>query len=106
MRVAAIDQGTTSTRVHVFEEGERPRSVHAVRHAQSYPRAGWVEHDPLELLSNVRACVEAAGRVEAIGLANQGESCMAWDAETGAPLSPVIVWQDSRTDDWIQRLKA
>lgn len=53
------------------------------------------KHDPLELLANVERCLEATGRVDAIGLANQGESCLAWDAITGEPLSPVIVWQDN-----------
>jgi glycerol kinase len=69
-----------------------------------------VEHDAAELLANIRSCAkiagEAAGRLAAIGLANQGESCMAWDAETGEPLSPVIVWQDNRTASAIERLRA
>jgi glycerol kinase len=100
MRVAAIDQGTTSTRLLVVADGVA-EIRHAVRHRQHHPRPGWVEHDPLELLANVRASVEAAGPVAALGLDNQGESCLAWDGATGEPLSPVIVWQDNRTSDTI-----
>ncbi|MDQ0391936.1 FGGY family carbohydrate kinase [Labrys monachus] len=106
MRIAAVDQGTTSTRVLVFEDDAPPRVAHAVRHRQSYPQPGWVEHDPLELLTNIEACLAAAGPVDAIGIANQGESCLAWDAVSGEPLSPVIVWQDNRTNDAIERLAA
>ena len=105
MRVAAIDQGTTSTRLLVVEDGVA-EIRHAVRHRQEHPRPGWVEHDPLELLANVRACAEAAGPAAAMGLDNQGESCLAWDGATGEPLSPVIVWQDNRTGEAIERLRA
>jgi len=106
MRIAAIDQGTTSTRVLVAGPGQAPRIVHAVRHAQLYAQPGWVEHDPVELLRNVTACLEAAGPVDAIGIDNQGESCLAWDAATGEAISPVIVWQDNRTGPAIERLRA
>ena len=95
-RIGAIDQGTTSTRILVAE-GDEFRIAASFGHATSYPRPGWVEQDPLEILANVRQCLDAAGRLDALGLANQGESCLAWDALTGEPLSPVIVWQDSRT---------
>ena len=105
MRIAAIDQGTTSTRVLVVEDGAMDIR-HAVRHRQHHPRPGWVEHDPDELLANIRTCVEAAGEVAAVGLANQGESCLAWDGRTGEPLSPVVVWQDNRTGDVVERLRA
>ncbi len=106
MSVAAIDQGTTSTRVLVAEPGGGAAIRHAVRHAQFHPKPGWVEHDPEELLANIRACLEAAGPIAALGLANQGESCLAWDAKTLQPLSPVIVWQDNRTTPELLRLKA
>lgn len=106
MRIAAIDQGTTSTRVLVADTSGGCAIAHSVRHGQRYPQPGWVEHDPLELLANVRACIEAAGPVDAIGIDNQGESCLAWDARSGEPLSPVIVWQDNRTHDTIGRLRA
>jgi glycerol kinase len=106
MRVLAIDQGTTSTRAFVFEGDAAPNSVASFRHRQIYPRPGWVEHDPLEILQHIKTCLEAAGPVDAVGIANQGESCLAWDAVTREPLSPIIVWQDRRTDSAIARLKA
>jgi glycerol kinase len=83
---------------------------HSIRHRQHRPQPGWVEHDAEELLGNVRICAEAgretAGALDAIGIANQGESCLAWDAVTGEPISPVIVWQDTRTADIVERLRA
>jgi glycerol kinase len=106
MRIAAIDQGTTSTRLLLAEEDGRLAVVHAAQHRQIYPRAGWVEHDPEELLAHVKACCDLARSAAAIGLDNQGESCLAWDAKTGSPLSPVIVWQDNRTTEATARLKA
>ncbi|MGA0561446.1 FGGY family carbohydrate kinase [Ancylobacter sp. VNQ12] len=99
MRVAAIDQGTTSTRCVVVDSGGEAKLVVSRTHAQRHPAPGWVEHDPEELLRNIRRVLAAAGPVDAIGIANQGESCLAWDALTGDPLSPVIVWQDARTAD-------
>lgn len=106
MRIAALDQGTTSTRVLVVtQEGSADIQL-SLRHQQHHPHPGWVEHDPLELLSNIQRCLEATGRVDAIGIANQGESCLAWDAKTGAPLSPVIVWQDNRTSAEIAQLRS
>jgi glycerol kinase len=103
--IVAIDQGTTSTRALRLENGQA-RIVHALRHAQHHPQPGWVEHDPEELLGNIRACLAAAGQAEAIGIANQGESCLAWDKVTGKALSPVIVWQDNRTAGEIEALRA
>ena len=97
MRIAAIDQGTTSTRVMVVEADGTATIPLAIRHAQHRPHPGWVEHDPEEVLASVVACVAAAGAVDAYGLDNQGESCLAWDALTGEALSPIIVWQDGRT---------
>jgi glycerol kinase len=105
MKILAIDQGTTSTRGMVTDSADG--SVHmvdSVRHAQHFPRPGWVEHDARELLDNVHACIRAAGPVDAIGLANQGESCLAWHAGTGEPLSPVIVWQDNRTAEQVDEI--
>ena len=98
MRILALDQGTTSTRGLVADDSGTAEIVHAVRHEQHFPEADRVEHEPRELLANLRAVIEAAGEVEAIALSNQGESCLAWDAMTGEPLSPVIVWQDRRTE--------
>jgi glycerol kinase len=105
VRIVAIDQGTTSTRaLAVDTQTGDVELVHSVRHAQSYPSAGWVEQDANELLANVKACLAAAGPADAIGIANQGESCLAWDAVSGAPLSPVIVWQDNRTAETVAAL--
>lgn len=105
MRVGAIDQGTTSTRVLVLEEGGEPRIVSRFEQRQHYPQAGWVEHDPEEILRHIRSSLAAAGRLDAIAIANQGESCLAWNGETGEALSPIIVWQDQRTGHVIERLK-
>ncbi|AFT86109.1 FGGY family carbohydrate kinase [Paraburkholderia phenoliruptrix] len=105
MRIAAIDQGTTSTRVLVADSNGGADIVHSVRHRQHHPQPGWVEHSPEELLSNLNACIEAAGTIDAIGIDNQGESCLAWDAESGEALSPVIVWQDNRTAELLKNLR-
>lgn len=106
MRIAAIDQGTTSTRILVVDEEGRGNVVHSARHAQHHKQPSFVEHDPEELIGHILDCIEAAGPLDAIGIDNQGESCLAWDAKTGEALSPVIVWQDSRTNEAILRLKA
>jgi glycerol kinase len=106
MRAVAIDQGTTSTRALVLGRSGAKKIVCTREHKQIYPRSGWVEHDPEELLRHVRDCLEAAGPVDAVGIDNQGESCLAWDAKTGEAISPVIVWQDRRTERTIEHLKA
>lgn len=104
-RIVAIDQGTTSTRAVVVQDGV-VRLAHSVAHRQSYPRQGWVEQDAEELIANVEACLDAAGPCDSLALANQGESCLAWDAETARPISPVIVWQDARTQGAVDKLAA
>ncbi len=106
MRVLALDQGTTSTRGIVLEADGALRPVHAVAHRQRRPAPGRVEHDPEALLANLRACLDAAGAVDAVGLANQGESCLAWDAATGEPITPVLVWLDDRAEPACARLRA
>ncbi len=106
MRVAAIDQGTTGTKGFRLSQDGEFSQVHASEHRQIYPRAEWVEHDPEELLSHVRDAVAAAGQVDAIGIDNQGETVIAWDARTGRAIYNAIVWQDSRTSDAVARLKA
>ncbi|NWA28172.1 glycerol kinase [Pseudomonas gingeri] len=106
MRIAALDQGTTSTRVLVATQNGAADIQLSLRHQQHHPHPGWVEHDPIELLNNIQRCLEATGKVDAIGIANQGESCLAWDAKTGEPLSPVIVWQDNRTSSEIAKLRS
>ncbi len=106
--VLAIDQGTTSTRGLVTRPDGRLVPVFSRRHRQIHPRPGWVEHDPEELVADLRACLDAAAvhDIAAVGLDNQGESCLGWDASTGEAVSPVIVWQDDRTLPETERLKA
>ena len=108
MPVAAIDQGTTSTRALVLDDAGRGEVVRALEHRQFYPQPGFVEHDPEELLAHIRRCIEACHNVSvsAIGFANQGESCLAWDADSKQAVSPVIVWQDNRTHRTIEKLRA
>ena len=96
MKIAAIDQGTTSTRVLVLAPDGRLQPVLSLPHRQTYPAPGHVEQDGEELLANVRRCLQTAGP-DVVGLANQGESCLAWDARDGRPICPVISWQDDRT---------
>ncbi|TRW96516.1 glycerol kinase [Paracoccus sp. M683] len=104
MKVLAIDQGTTSTRAFLGgAEGTGLRLLRQIRHRQNLPRPGHVEHDPAELLRNVADC--ATADVELVALANQGESCLAWDARDGRPISPVIVWQDQRTEPMLRTLR-
>ena len=103
MKIASIDQGTTSTRCLVVDDCGNWHVAAAIRHNQFFPHPGFVEHDGNELLANIRLVLEKAGKVDAIALANQGESCLAWDSQTKEPLSPVIVWQDSRTSDSLAR---
>lgn len=104
-RYAAIDQGTTGTRVVVFGEDGRHHSPASMPHKQITPNPGWVEHDALEILANIRRCLSQCDMVDAIGLGHQGESLLAWDADSGLPLYNAIVWQDQRTEPDIQRLK-
>ncbi len=106
MNTLAIDQGTSSTRAVLLDDNGDIRVTCVLEHRQSYPQNGWVEHDPEELIANIRRCLDASGDVSAIGICNQGESCLAWDRESMQALSPVIVWQDARTQDTVERLKA
>ena len=106
MAVLAIDQGTTSTRALCVGDDDGVTITHVVRHRQLYPQPGWVEHDADELIASIEACIEASPDVDAIGIDNQGESCLAWHADSKQALTPVIVWQDNRTHEVIERLKA
>jgi glycerol kinase len=106
MSVLAIDQGTTSTRAMILDGQGEARIVHVASHQQHYPAPGWVEHDPEELIAHIHRCIEAAGEIAAIGLDNQGESCLAWNAETKEAVSPVLVWQDNRTQADVEGLKS
>jgi glycerol kinase len=108
MKLLALDQGTTSTRAVLLTPEGRTEVLASLTHRQFYPQTGWVEHDPLELLTHLRACLAAgvAAGAGAVGLANQGESCLGWDAQSGVPVGPVIVWQDSRTASVVAELAA
>ncbi|MDG2404823.1 MAG: FGGY family carbohydrate kinase [Paracoccaceae bacterium] len=106
MRIASIDQGTTSTRALIVNTDGKLEIVHSIEHQQFFPHDGWVEHNPDELIRNIQACVNAAGEVDVIGIDNQGESCLAWNSDTKEALSPVIVWQDKRTTVAIDKLKS
>ncbi|RUM40910.1 MAG: glycerol kinase [Desulfocapsa sp.] len=106
MAILAIDQGTTSTRALLLEDSGAVRIVKSVEHQQFYPKSGWVEHDPEELLKNIQICIDSCENIAAIGIDNQGESCLAWNAETKQAISPVIVWQDNRTQKFIDKLKS
>ena len=75
------------------------------RHRQLYPKPGWVEHDPAELVRNLQTSLDAAEGVSAVGIDNQGESCLAWHADTREPITNVIVWQDNRTGSAVEQLK-
>jgi glycerol kinase len=110
--VAAIDQGTTSTRLILFDSDGRIAAVDRREHAQITPRAGWVEHDAreiwqrtLEVMTGALARADAAPRdVAAIGIANQRETTVVWDRSTGEPVHNAIVWQDTRTDALVREL--
>ena len=103
--VAAIDQGTTSTRCILFDHDAKIVAVEQVEHRQILPRRGWVEHDAAEIWTNTRRVLGGAvGRAEvkasdivAIGITNQRETAVVWDRASGDPVGPAIVWQDTRT---------
>jgi glycerol kinase len=103
VRVVAIDQGTTSTRALALKPDGGLEPILSLAHAQTTPAPGHVEQDAEELLSNVLRCLQVSG-ADVVGLSNQGESCLAWDARDGRPLGPVISWQDDRTADAVAQL--
>jgi glycerol kinase len=105
--VAAIDQGTTSTKALLVDPDGITRMLGGMKHRQLLPQSGWVEHDGIELLSNVGRLVDesiAAGATS-IALTNQGETVIAWDKQTGAPICNAIVWQDQRTAGEVEALR-
>ncbi|MDO5534210.1 MAG: glycerol kinase GlpK [Propionibacteriaceae bacterium] len=112
--VLAIDQGTTSSRAIVFDHAGRAVATGQKEHAQSFPRAGWVEHDPVEIWDNIVAVVAealagagvTAADLAAVGVTNQRETAVVWDRATGEPIHPAIVWQDTRTDALCRELGA
>jgi len=110
--VAAIDQGTTSTRFIVFDHGGNVIAVDQREHRQIYPQPGWVEHDPLEIWARTQEVIKGALEkgnlstkdIVAIGITNQRETTVLWDKNTGQPIYNAIVWQDTRTDAIINEL--
>ncbi len=104
--VAALDQGTTSTRCMIFDHGGRVVATDQREHRQIFPKPGWVEHDALEILRRAREAASGAlakanlegGQLAAIGITNQRETTVVWDKASGQPIHNAIVWQDTRTD--------
>ncbi len=116
--VAAIDQGTTSTRFMIFDHGGNVVAVDQKEHEQIYPQPGWVEHDPVQIWENTKAVIEGAlkkvfsdrssviRQIAAIGVTNQRETAVVWEKATGKPIYNAIVWQDTRTDAICNELAA
>jgi glycerol kinase len=112
--IAAIDQGTTSTRCMIFDHAGSVVAVNQKEHRQLFPKAGWVEHDPLEIWNNVRqVCAGALAKADlvssdiaACGITNQRETTVVWEKATGKPVYNAIVWQDTRTDEIVSELGA
>ncbi len=110
--VGAVDQGTTSSRFIIFDEAGRPVASSQEEHRQLFPRPGWVEHDPLEIVDKtnlvIRQTLDSGGfhasDLAAVGITNQRETVVAWDRKTGLPFYNAIVWQDTRTADICERL--
>ena len=112
--VLSLDQGTTSTRAVIFDKGGKIVGSAQQEFKQIYPKAGWVEHDPTDIVGSavgviaealIRANV-SAGDLAAIGITNQRETTLVWDKNTGAPVCNAIVWQCRRTADIAERLKS
>jgi glycerol kinase len=112
--VAAIDQGTTSTRCMIFDHSGRVVAVDQLEHEQIFPQAGWVEHNAAEIWGNTRqVCGGALARADldpssiaAVGITNQRETTVIWDRATGEPIHNAIVWQDTRTQQICEELGA
>ena len=112
--VLAIDQGTTSSRTILFNHAGQNVASGQLEHAQIFPQSGWVEHDPVEIWNNVRQTVGLAlangqankDDIVAVGVTNQRETTIIWDRKTGEPVYNAIVWQDTRSQDLVDRLAA
>ncbi|RPE74953.1 MULTISPECIES: glycerol kinase GlpK [unclassified Frondihabitans] len=109
--ILAIDQGTTSSRAIVFDHSGSIVSTGQLEHEQIFPRAGWVEHNPKEIWENTREVIgQALSRanitrhnIKAVGITNQRETAVVWDKNTGEPVYNAIVWQDTRTQEIVDR---
>ena len=111
--ILVIDEGTTSTRVMLFDEQGVIHKMAQKEIKQHYPKAGWVEHDAQEIWEKTLACarqvlseITEREQVICIGITNQRETVVAWDKKTGTPLCPAIVWQDRRTSSFCEKLVA
>ena len=111
--ILALDQGTSSSRAIVFNRQGRPMAISQKEFTQIFPKPGWVEHNPMEIWSSQASVIAEAitsidinGRnLAAIGITNQRETTIVWDAETGEPVYNAIVWQDRRTSEFCDKLK-
>src|SRR5919112_3029865 len=111
--ILAIDQGTTSTRTIIFDKKGSIVATGQLEHEQIFPRAGWVEHDPMEIWHNTREVIgNALGKADltrhdiaAVGITNQRETTVIWDKNTGEPVYNAIVWQDTRTQPIVSQWK-
>ena len=111
--ILALDQGTSSSRAIVFDHEGNICSVAQQEFTQHFPKPGWVEHDPMEIWSSEAAVIAQAitkmgvsGKdLAAIGITNQRETTIVWDAETGVPVYNAIVWQDRRTSAFCDAMK-
>ena len=105
--VGAIDQGTTSTRFMIFDRGGNVIGIDQKEHEQIYPKAGWVEHDAMEIWSRTTEVISGAlakanitsADLAAVGITNQRETTLVWDRKTGQPVYNALVWQDTRQQD-------
>ena len=112
--ILALDQGTSSSRAIVFDHGGNICSTAQMEFTQYFPKPGWVEHDPMEIWSSEAGVIaEAISKIgingkdiAAIGITNQRETTIVWDARTGIPVYNAIVWQDRRTSEFCDELKA
>ena len=110
--VLSLDQGTTSSRAVLFTHDGKVAGIAQHEFEQIYPKTGWVEHDPMDILTTqLNAAVEVLAKaharprdVAAIGITNQRETTVVWDRETGKPVYNAIVWQDRRTAEWCAKL--
>ena len=110
--VGSLDQGTSSTRFMIFDHAGKVVGQHQLEHRQILPKAGWVEHDASEIWERVQEVIAAALKqanilgsdLAAIGITNQRETTLIWDKKTGAPLANAIVWQDTRTTEFLETL--
>ncbi|MEY5018356.1 MAG: hypothetical protein RJB54_274 [Actinomycetota bacterium] len=110
--IGSLDQGTSSTRFIVFDDSGKIVGQHQLEHTQILPQAGWVEHDAAEIWQRTKDVIAGAlkaarisgSELSAIGITNQRETTVIWDKQTGEPLANAIVWQDTRTTDFLNSI--